>query len=213
MNKNMVRTNDLNFRYDRKGEMLHFPDIALNTGESLLILGKSGIGKTTLLHLLAGLLRPVSGKVMIGDTQINSLSHSQLDTFRGQNMGLVFQKSHAIRSLNVFENLQARLFFSKKSINTSAINALLEQLNLSETKKNKVNKLSEGQLQRLAIAMGVIHGPQLILADEPTSSLDDENCNSVLQLLQRQADKNRANLVVITHDMRIKPAFKNVISL
>ncbi len=209
----MVRTNDLNFRYDRKGEMLHFPDIALNTGESLLILGKSGIGKTTLLHLLAGLLRPVSGKVMIGDTQINSLSHSQLDTFRGQNMGLVFQKSHAIRSLNVFENLQARLFFSKKSINTSAINALLEQLNLSETKKNKVNKLSEGQLQRLAIAMGVIHGPQLILADEPTSSLDDENCNSVLQLLQRQADKNRANLVVITHDMRIKPAFKNVISL
>lgn len=209
----MVRTNDLNFRYDRKGEMLHFPDIALNTGESLLILGKSGIGKTTLLHLLAGLLRPVSGKVMIGDTQINSLSHSQLDTFRGQNMGLVFQKSHAIRSLNVFENLQARLFFSKKSINTSAINALLEQLNLSETKKSKVNELSEGQLQRLAIAMGVIHGPQLILADEPTSSLDDENCNAVLQLLQRQADKNRANLVVITHDMRIKPAFKNVISL
>ena len=209
----MVRTNDLNFRYDRKGEMLHFPDIALNTGESLLILGKSGIGKTTLLHLLAGLLRPVSGKVMIGDTQINSLSHSQLDTFRGQNMGLVFQKSHAIRSLNVFENLQVRLFFSKKSINTSAINALLEQLNLSETKKSKVNELSEGQLQRLAIAMGVIHGPQLILADEPTSSLDDENCNSVLQLLQRQADKNRANLVVITHDMRIKPAFKNVISL
>ena len=209
----MVRTNDLNFRYDRKGEMLHFPDITLNTGESLLILGKSGIGKTTLLHLLAGLLRPVSGKVMIGDTQINSLSHSQLDTFRGQNMGLVFQKSHAIRSLNVFENLQARLFFSKKSINTSAINALLEQLNLSETKKSKVNELSEGQLQRLAIAMGVIHSPQLILADEPTSSLDDENCNAVLQLLQRQADKNRANLVVITHDMRIKPAFKNVISL
>ncbi|MCL4170330.1 UNVERIFIED_CONTAM: hypothetical protein GTU68_051525, partial [Idotea baltica] len=181
--------------------------------ESLLILGKSGIGKTTLLHLLAGLLKPASGTLVVDNVDITALSHSQLDKFRGQHIGLVFQKNHAVKSLNVLDNLKARLFFSKKSINHTIIDSLLEQLHLTETKKKRITELSEGQLQRLGIAMAVVHNPQVILADEPTSSLDGENCMAVLRLLQQQAEKNRANLVVITHDNRIKSAFKNVITL
>lgn len=209
----MVQTDNLTFHYKKAEHTFRFPNIDLKEQESLLILGKSGIGKTTLLHLLAGLLKPASGTLVVDNVDITALSHSQLDKFRGQHIGLVFQKNHAVKSLNVLDNLKARLFFSKKSINHTIIDSLLEQLHLTETKKKRITELSEGQLQRLGIAMAVVHNPQVILADEPTSSLDGENCMAVLRLLQQQAEKNRANLVVITHDNRIKSAFKNVITL
>ncbi|MFK7747549.1 MAG: ATP-binding cassette domain-containing protein [Kordia sp.] len=209
----MIKTENLTFHYKQKGHTFHFPDFALEEQENLLILGKSGIGKTTLLHLLAGLLKPVNGNVFIDGVNITSLSSSKLDTFRGQNIGLVFQKNHAVQSLSVFENLQARLFFSKKTSNTTIIDALLTELGLIEYKNRKVNALSEGQLQRLGIALSVIHNPKVILADEPTSSLDDENCSIVIELLKRQAMQSNANLIVITHDHRVKSSFSNTITL
>ncbi|MDD7884489.1 ABC transporter ATP-binding protein [Flavivirga sp. 57AJ16] len=209
----MVQTDNLTFHYKKKEYTFRFPNISLKNQENLLILGKSGIGKTTLLHLLAGLLKPVSGTIIINGAPINRLSHSHLDTFRGQNIGMVFQKNHAIRSLNVFDNLQARLFFGRKSISKPSIDDLLEQLDLSDFKKSKVNELSEGQLQRLGFALSVIHNPQVILADEPTSSLDDENCKMVMDLLINQAKRTHANLIVITHDHRIKPLFSKAITL
>jgi len=209
----MVQTDQLEFQYKNKEQLFRFPNITLKEQEHLVILGKSGIGKTTLLHLLAGLQKSTAGSINIDEVLINSLSHSQLDTFRGQHIGLVFQKSHAITSLNVYDNLKARLFFSKKAIDEKNIAALLKQLDLIENKKSKINELSVGQLQRLGIAMAVIHQPKLILADEPTSSLDDENCEIVMNLLQQQAKQHQANLVVITHDARIKSSFKNVMTL
>ncbi|WP_299433256.1 ATP-binding cassette domain-containing protein [uncultured Maribacter sp.] len=209
----MVQTSNLTFKYKKKEAVFSFPSVNLQEQENLLILGKSGIGKTTFLHLLAGILKPFSGSVVIDKIDINTLSHSQLDKFRGKNIGLIFQKNHAVKSLSVFDNLKARLFFSRETIKRSEIDFLLEQLDLIETKNSKVNELSEGQLQRLGIAMAVVHRPKIILADEPTSSLDDENCNIVMRLLQQQAQKNKANLVVITHDIRITSSFKNVITL
>lgn len=209
----MIQTNNLTFQYKKESPLFHFPNINLKKKENLLILGKSGIGKTTFLHLLAGLLTPVSGKIQIDNTDINTISNSKLDTFRGQNIGLVFQKNYTIRSLTVFENLQARLFFAKKKIDTTKINKLLQQLGINNCKKDRINELSEGQLQRLGIALSVIHNPKIILADEPTSSLDDENCKIVTKLLVQQALQNNANLIVITHDHRIKPYFQNSITL
>lgn len=209
----MLQTANLSFQYKKKEHTFHFPDISLKKEENLLILGKSGVGKTTLLHLLAGLLKPISGTVAINGVLINSLSPSRLDKFRGQNIGLVFQKNHVVKSLNVFDNLQARLFFCRESINKATIDSFLEQLDLYEVKKNNVNELSEGQLQRLGIANAVIHNPQIILADEPTSSLDDENCKIVIDLLINQAKQTNANLIVITHDHRVKPSFLNSITL
>lgn len=209
----MIQTENLTFQYKKGESVFRFPDIALKEQENLLILGKSGIGKTTLLHLLAGLLTPVSGNIIINETNINDLSNSRLDTFRGQNIGLVFQKNYAVKSLNVFENIQARLFFSKKTADNAKINELLQQLNLSNCKNSKVNQISEGQLQRLNIALSVIHQPKIILADEPTSSLDDDNCKTVIELLIQQAQQTNANLIVITHDHRIQSYFKNSITL
>lgn len=209
----MIKTENLTFHYKQEEQTFSFPDITVKKQDDLIIVGKSGIGKTTLLHLLAGLLKPVGGDIFIDETAINSLSASKLDAFRGQNIGLVFQKNHAVQSLSVFENLQARLFFSKKTINNTAIDELLNDLGLDEHKNRKIKELSEGQLQRLGIALAVIHNPKVILADEPTSSLDDENCKIVIELLKNQAKKNNANLIVITHDQRIKPFFQNSITL
>ena len=209
----MIHTDNLTFQYNKKGPVFNFPNIALNKLENVLILGKSGIGKTTLLHLLAGLLKPTNGKITIDNVSIIKLSNNLLDKFRGETIGLVFQKKHVIQSLNVLENLQARLYFSKKKVENDAIEDLLKQLDLYEFKHSKVNELSEGQLQRLGIASAVIHQPKVILADEPTSSLDDENCKIVIDLLIAQAKQNHANLIVITHDQRIKAYFQNSIVL
>jgi putative ABC transport system ATP-binding protein len=209
----MIRTENLTFQYHSTSKEFKFPDININQNNDLLILGKSGIGKTTFLHLLAGLLKPQNGKVIINNTEAQLLSNAKLDKFRGQNIGLVFQKKHAIQSLTVYKNLQARLFFSGSKSSDSDIDSLLDQLDILAQKHQKVNELSEGQLQRLSIAMAVIHKPKILLADEPTSSLDDETCKIVIDLLKTQAKRTEANLIVITHDQRIKSFFQNQITL
>ncbi len=209
----MIQTDNLTFRYKKSKALFRFPKITLARHENLLILGTSGIGKTTLLHLLAGLLTPISGKIQIGGTDISTLSQKQLDAFRGAHIGLVFQKKQAISSLTVFENLQTRLYFSNTSVNNEKIETLLKDLDLYQLQKAKVRTLSEGQLQRLGIALAVVHNPQVILADEPTSSLDDANCKNAIALLKQQAARTNAHLIVITHDHRIKTDFEKTIVL
>jgi len=208
----MLQTANVTFSYSKESSF-NFPDIKLSQSESLLILGKSGIGKTTLLHLLAGILSPDNGSIFVKDTNITSIGSKKLDAFRGRNIGIVFQNTIAISSLTVYENLQARLYFSGISNQKEAIENILEQLDLVSVKNQKPNTLSTGQLQRLGIALGVIHKPDIILADEPTSSLDDENCELVIDLLKSQAKKSDANLIIITHDHRIKKSFTNTIVL
>ncbi|MDG3582741.1 ABC transporter ATP-binding protein [Galbibacter pacificus] len=209
----MIHSQSITYRYPKKGDGFSFPDISLKNGEHLLVLGASGIGKTTLLHLIAGLLTPNTGSVFIEKTCLQTLKSKELDRFIGQNIGLVFQQNRAVTSLNVMENIKTRLFFSNVDYNHDEVSALLGQLNLEDCKDKKINELSVGQLQRLGIALAVVHRPKVILADEPTSSLDDKNCHSVLNLLLQQAEINNANLIVITHDHRIKPFFQKSIML
>ncbi len=209
----MIQTNNLTFQYTKGESTLSFPNIDLKAQENLLILGKSGIGKTTLLHLLGGLLKPTSGQIYVEEVSLDSLSSNKLDIFRGQHIGFVFQKKHAVQSLSVIDNLKARLMFSKKEVLIEGVEVLLEQLGLLDYKNSRITALSEGQLQRLGIALAVVHQPKIILADEPTSSLDDENCTIVMELLLGQAKKTNANLIVITHDQRVKPFFSNTITL
>lgn len=208
----MLKTVDVTFSYTKESSF-NFPNIKLSSSQSLLILGKSGIGKTTLLHLLAGILSPDNGNIFINGTIINSIGHKKLDVFRGKHIGIVFQNTIAFASLTVYENLEARLYFSGISKQKEAIENILDQLDLVSVKNQKPNTLSTGQLQRLGIALGVIHKPAIILADEPTSSLDDENCELVIDLLKSQAKKSNANLIIITHDHRIKKSFTNTIVL
>ncbi|NVK51880.1 MAG: ATP-binding cassette domain-containing protein [Flavobacteriaceae bacterium] len=208
----MLKTENIAFSYNQE-TTFNFPNIKLNDNDSLLILGESGIGKTTLLHLLAGILSPDEGSILINNTNISKLSAKKLDAFRGKNIGLIFQNTIAVSSISIYENIQSRLYFSGIKNQKSATEDILKQLDLSHVKHQKPNTLSTGQLQRLGIALGVIHKPCVILADEPTSSLDDKNCDLVIELLKSQAKKANANLIIITHDQRIKNSFDNTLVL
>ena len=206
----MLETKNLRFKYDNNLE-LNFPDIKTSK-ENLLILGASGVGKTTFLHLLSGLLKPINGEIDLLGTKISKLKMSEMDRFRGKNIGIVFQKPHFINSLTVKENLQLAQYISKKS-DKSRIQSLLESLGIEDKANKKTQNLSQGEKQRVSIALAIVNSPKLILADEPTSSLDDLNCDKVINILKNQASKYKAKLIIITHDYRLKKHFKNTLSL
>tara|TARA_B100001113_G_scaffold57976_1_gene43591 strand:- start:659 stop:1282 length:624 start_codon:yes stop_codon:yes gene_type:complete len=207
----MIQTKKLNFKYNDQAAF-SFPDINLGKNENLLIIGSSGIGKTTLLHLLAGLLQSDSGSINLYGQDISKLTQYELDRFRGQNIGIVFQKPHFVNSLTVKENLQLAQYLGNK-VNQGRIDDILSSLNILDKKNKNPKKLSQGEKQRACIAMAIVNSPKLILADEPTSSLDDENCDRVIKLLKKQASEFNAQLVVITHDNRLKKHFKKSIKL
>ncbi|RZJ72331.1 MAG: ATP-binding cassette domain-containing protein [Flavobacterium sp.] len=208
----MISTKNIRFAY-RNGTTFNFPDITTSSGQGLLITGGSGKGKTTLLHLLGGLLRPQAGEVIVGDTNISSLSEGKLDRFRGKNIGLVLQQSHFVASLNVLDNvvLASWLATGKEAIQKAR--QLLEQLDLKDQMQKLPSQLSVGQQQRVSIARALINEPKLLLADEPTSSLDDENAFIVAEMLSNLAKQYGSALVIVTHDHRLKERFPNQISL
>ena len=206
----MIETKSLEFSYDNSF-FFKFPNIKLKSNENLLVLGNSGIGKSTLLHNLAGILRPKSGSIKIFDQDISKLSELELDKFRGQNIGIIFQRSHFVNSLTVGENLELAQFLGRNK--KGNIKETLNNLKILDKINKKPKELSQGERQRASIALAIINSPKLILADEPTSSLDDTNCSNVIKILKEQALKYQAQLIVITHDSRLKKHFKKSISL
>lgn len=208
----ILQTKSLQFSYNAQNQF-SFPDLQLAAGEHLLILGKSGVGKTTLLHLLAGLLQADSGDIIINNENICQLPSKKLDQFRGEQIGLVFQRPHFIKALNLLDNL---LLIQKvgrgKSDREKCITALTK-VGLTDKIQQKPHTLSQGEQQRAGIVLATINQPQLILADEPTASLDDDNCQKVMELMLQQAQLLHSNLVVITHDTRVKPYFDQVLDL
>ena len=206
----LLNANSLQYAHPGQA-LITFPDIQVDSGESLLILGKSGSGKTTLLNLLAGLIIPKKGEIFLDGVNLASISGQELDLFRGKNIGIVFQKPHLIAALNVRQNLELAHFFSKKK--GQEIGMLLSNLGISEKANSSVLTLSEGEAQRVSIARALANSPKLILADEPTSSLDDENTEKVIQLLKDQAAKIDAALIIVTHDQRVKNHISNHIEV
>ena len=207
----MIKTKDLAFNYDNQ-VFFKFPNINLKSNEDLLIIGSSGIGKTTLLHLLAGLLESSSGSIKLFEKELSELSSHQLDRFRKNNIGIVFQRPHFVNSLTVKENLELAQYIANKK-DSNRIENILKNLNILNKSDKKTNQLSQGEKQRASIALAIVNSPKLILADEPTSSLDDINCDNVIELLKKQATDFEAQLIVITHDSRLKKHFKNSIEL
>jgi len=207
----MLKTKELEFNYENQ-MFFKFQNIDLKSNENLLIIGDSGVGKTTLMHLLAGLLKSNSGSIKLFDKELNLMSPSQLDSFRKNNIGIVFQRPHFVNSLTVKENLQLAQYIANKKDN-NRIEDILKNLNIFNKSNKKTNQLSQGEKQRASIALAIVNSPKLILADEPTSSLDDNNCAKVIELLKKQATDFGAQLIVITHDSRLKKHFKNTIEL
>lgn len=184
-------------------------NFSLDNGSHLIISGPSGSGKSTLINLMSGLYRPTSGHVSFESNDYSKLTDKDIDEMRAKNFGLIFQRLHLIKHLTVEQNIL--LGFNK--IKLPNIEKLIEDIGLTLKKKQLAKDLSFGESQRVAIARGVVNNPKIIFADEPTSSLDDENTTRVLKLISAQANKNKSSIVISTHDERVKKFFKNILEI
>lgn len=207
-----LKTTKLSYAYG-KGKAISYHDFTSEGQSPLLIIGGSGSGKTTLLHLLGGLMKPSEGSILVGNTDITSMTPSALDKFRGKHIGIIFQQNHFVEALTVIENLVLAQKLSGTKIDKTKCLGFLENLNIGKKANKYVNQLSQGERQRVAIARALVNSPSIILADEPTSALDDVNCDEVIALLEEQALANGAKLVIVTHDSRLKSRYSEQIVL
>jgi ABC-type lipoprotein export system ATPase subunit len=208
----MIEVSELTYTYPG-GKQFNFGSFKIDQGRHTLVLGESGNGKTTLLHLLGGLLRGYGGTIHVANTNLATLQEGGLDRFRGRHIGFVFQRLHLLRSLNVHQNLTVTSWLSGTPSSKDRALQVLSQLNLADKIHSPVSELSQGQAQRVAIARAVLNKPAVILADEPTSALDDRNCNDVMNLLLSAADESGATLFIATHDQRMKSGIPNTIRI
>jgi len=208
----MLRLTGLRQRYGAR-EVLALRHFEAAAGDHWLVLGASGSGKTTLLNQLAGLLRPSEGTVEVGGQSLGALGGAALDRWRGRNIGIVPQKLHLVSSLTVLQNLMLAPYLAGLPADRKRAEMLLGELSLKEQLRARPGELSHGQAQRVAIARAVMNRPKLLLADEPTSNLDDANCTLALSLLEEQAGECGATLVVATHDNRAKARLEKCIEL
>jgi putative ABC transport system ATP-binding protein len=211
----MIHTQHLNYAYAGHAALV-FPDVDLPQGDTLVLRGNSGSGKSTWLALLAGLLTPQQGELTVAGQRLNGLSNTARDAWRATHLGFLPQKLHLSEALTVAENLQLAYFAAGLPLNAAAkthIESTLAALDVADFAHRKPSTLSGGQAQRVALARAVLLNPKIILADEPTASLDDEAASAALALLQASAARCHATLVIATHDFRVSQQLKTAKTL
>jgi len=187
---------------------LRFPDVAVAQGATLLLSGPSGCGKSTWLALMAGLVRPTSGRLVVAGQVLNDLVSVATDAWRASVIGFLPQTLHLSAALSVRQNLALAQWASGLAEDQSAIDTALAALGVAELASRKPAQLSGGQAQRVALARAVVRKPKVILADEPSASLDDEAAADAVALLLATARSQSATLVIATHDARVAAALK-----
>ena len=208
----MIAVRGLAHRYGAV-EALRLEDWKVAQGERWLVLGPSGCGKTTLLHALAGLIRPTEGEVEVAGESLRKLDGVRLDRWRGATVGIVLQALHLVKHLSVRDNLRLAQYMAQVPQDDGRIADTLAALGIANKAMRRPSELSQGEQQRVAIARGVVNRPKLLLADEPTANLDDAAAATVVDLLADQAARHGATLVVATHDARVKGKFRERLEL
>lgn len=199
---------DIEFKQVEVANLFKIPFFSVKSGEKVLIQGPSGRGKTTLLHLIGGLLQPDKGQITVGGKDLHSFSDSELSQLRRQDIGFVFQKLNLIEHLTTLENLKL-----SSVLDDQELMDLLKQVKLEDKASQWAGKLSLGEQQRLAVTRVLAQDPRLILADEPTSSLDEANAHNIIELLLLASRGQKKTLIVVSHDKRLHSAFDRVVEL
>lgn len=181
-------------------EVLEDLNLELDEGERVAVMGASGSGKTTLLHLAAGMDTPDAGEVKIDGRALSSLPEPQRTRFRARFIGLIFQDFNLIDSLTVRENIELPLWLNEKREKSHRITELAEELGIEALLGRLPEKLSGGEKQRVAIARALVHRPALLLADEPTGSLDQNTAEGVLRLFDRITRQHNVTMLMVTHN-------------
>jgi putative ABC transport system ATP-binding protein len=206
--KPLVRCRDLFKNYgsgNAQVQALRGVNLDVLPGELTMLVGPSGFGKTTLLSILAGILRPTSGDVVALDANLTALSSWRRTRFRRNNVGFVFQQFNLLPALTAAENVTVPLIIAGKSKRQALVeaNALLAKMDMADRAKNLPGQLSGGQQQRVAIARALIHHPNLLVCDEPTSALDHKTGRTIMELLRSVAIEGDRAVIIVTHDSRI----------
>lgn len=201
----MIRLTDLVFRYPGTPFRLDVPQWEVAAGEQVAIVGPSGSGKTTLLHLLAGILTPQQGRIEMDGQDLCPLSDAARRNFRATQVGLVFQRFELIDYLTVAGNIllpySINLTLRLDATVRQRLVTLAQRTGIEHLLRRPVQRLSQGEQQRVAICRALINQPRWILADEPTGNLDPENKRTIVELLQQQALESGATLIMVTHDV------------
>jgi putative ABC transport system ATP-binding protein len=187
--------------------------LTIEKGDFAAIIGSSGSGKSTLLHSIGGVDVPTSGKVYLEGQDVYSQSNEKLAIFRRRQVGLIYQFHNLIPTLNVVENITLPILMDKRKINTERLNDLLEMLGLQDRKTHLPNQLSGGQQQRVAIGRALMNAPAVMLADEPTGSLDSRNGQEIIKLLKESNKKYGQTLLLVTHDENIALQANRIITI
>jgi putative ABC transport system ATP-binding protein len=203
----VIQTRGLAYRYPQ-GPALVFPDADVPQGGTLLLQGRSGAGKSTWLALVAGLLTPAAGQVHVAGQDVAALRGGSRDRWRGRSVGFLPQQLHLSDALTVERNLALAFFAAGLPEDTAAVRAALAALDVAELAQRRPGRLSGGQAQRVALARAILLAPKVLLADEPSASLDDEAAAAALALLRDAARRCDATLVIATHDARVREALR-----
>lgn len=211
----LISTSELKIAFD--GLEISYPDFKLSSAEELLIIGPSGVGKSTLIQILSGLQEPTSGEVIIAGENLYQKKLSDRDAHRAKHIGLALQQSHFIDSINVLENLKLALgTASTDHISGTVSSYVLNQmagLGIKDLAKKKPSALSAGEKQRVNFLRACLGNPSLLLVDEPTANLDDANTELVTKLLKKLSSDHQTALVIVSHDARLKSHFQKQLAL
>ncbi|MFN9992332.1 MAG: ABC transporter ATP-binding protein [Phycisphaerales bacterium] len=209
----------LKFRYKQRDPgtasyVLDLPALTVAAGEHVLLTGGSGTGKSTLLQLVAGLSDPDEGVVEVAGTRIHDLRGADRDAFRGRTIGMIFQTFNLLHGFSAIENVLAALMFSTihEAEHQTRATSLLARLGITEVNA-RIERMSVGQQQRVAVARAIACAPKLVLADEPTASLDPENASAAMELIRAACTDAGAALLCVSHDPSLIPNFTRVESL
>ena len=213
----LIKLEEIRFFYTRDSFNLSIPQLAIGRSEKLAITGPSGCGKTSLLNLISGITRPVSGKIFLEDIELNALNEQDLKDLRLMKMGLIFQQFELLEYLNVLDNIllpfriNPILQLEEKTKERAA--ALAASMGLGDKLKRYPAKLSQGERQRVSVARALVTNPEVLICDEPTANLDPVNRDRILDIIDSYCDETRTTLIMVTHDQEILHRFHRIINI